>query len=319
MPLDTPVAFIIFNRADTAALVFAEIRKAQPRKLFVIADGPRTPEEAEKCRAARAVIDGVDWDCEVLTNYAEANLGCGPRVSSGISWVFENVEEAIILEDDCLPDPSFFPFCEQMLAEYRDDLRVVHIAGTNAIPDESREASYMFNRLTSIWGWATWRRAWQNYDYDMKVWPEYKKTTDLDYYGKQKINVYNMFNGHWNEPVNTWDIQWWFGCTARQEVSITPKVNLITNIGFRADATHTSEPNKLSEVPVSSLQFPLVKPKSEAVDPRFDEAFLEYCWGVPLPTPSKLAKAIQKLRTGIGIRSRIRSFVHKAEKSQWAE
>lgn len=314
MPLDTPIAFIIFNRADTTALVFAEIRKAQPKTLLVIADGPRTPEEAEKCRDTQAVVDGVDWDCEVLTNYSDINLGCGPRVSSGISWVFENVEEAIILEDDCLPDPSFFPFCEQMLAEYRDDERVVHITGTNALPNENLEASYLFNRLTSIWGWATWRRAWQNYDYTMKGWPEYKKTKDLDFYGKQKINVSSILSGHWEEPVNTWDYQWWFACIKNQGISITPKVNLIKNIGFRPDATHTFEPSKVSAVPVSCLYFPLIAPKDQTLNPKFDEKSLEYTWGKP-PTPfTKLGVMIRKLKSKIQIRARIGSLTQRFRK-----
>jgi hypothetical protein len=309
MPLTTPVAFIIFNRADTAALVFAEIRKAQPKKLFVIADGPRTPEEAEKCRATRAVIDGVDWDCEVHRNYSDVNLGCGPRVSSGITWVFENVEEAIILEDDCLPDPSFFPFCEQMLEEYRDDENLMLIGGTNVIPDQNRQESYMLCRLTSIWGWATWRRAWRHYDYEMKAWPEYKETKDLNYYGRQKNNVYQTFDTQYKTSVNTWDTQWWFSCAVRQGLSITPKVNLISNIGFREDATHTAEPNKLSNIPTFSLQFPLVKPKNASSNAKYDEAFLEYCWG---PASSASEKAIGFLHTAkskIKILARMQSIV----------
>ncbi len=305
MPLETPVAFIIFNRADTAARVFAEIRRAQPKTLLVIADGPRTPDEAEKCRAARAVIDGVDWDCEVLRNYSDINLGCGPRVSSGLSWVFEQVEEAIILEDDCLPDPSFFPFCRQMLEEYRSDERVMLVAGTNVLPDERLAESYRFCRLVSIWGWASWRRAWRHYDYEMSAWPDYKKTSDLDYYGPQKIKVAEAFEAQSRMVNNTWDTQWWFSCAVRRGLSLTPKVNLVSNIGFRPDATHTAESNALSCLPVSALTFPLVRPGRESPDPKFDQAFLERCWGAPPTALAQAAGRLRALKSRLNLRARL--------------
>ena len=119
--LNTPVAFLIFNRPHTTQRVFAEIAKARPPKLLVVADGPRNdrPGEAELCAQTRAIIDQVDWDCEVLTHYADKNMGCKKRIASGIDWVFTQVEEAIILEDDCLPEASFFQFCEENLAPAR--------------------------------------------------------------------------------------------------------------------------------------------------------------------------------------------------------
>jgi len=173
--LRTPVVLIIFNRPPTTERVFAEIAKARPQKLFVVADGPR-PErsgEAEKCAAARAVIDRVDWECEVLRNYAEVNLGCRQRPPTGISWVFEQVAEAIILKDDCVPHPTFFRFCEELLEKYREDERVMHISGSNFQPGYTRGPfSYYFSRFNPIWGWASWRRAWQHYDLNMKLWAE---------------------------------------------------------------------------------------------------------------------------------------------------
>ena len=151
----TPVAFIIFNRPDTTKRVFAEIAKARPPKLLVIADGPRAdhPADVEKCAAVRAIIDGVDWDCEVLKNYSDVNLGCKRRVSSGLDWVFDTVEEAIILEDDCLPHPTFFRFCEEMLEKYRDDKRIAMISGDNLQFGRKRTGySYYFSRYPHIWG-----------------------------------------------------------------------------------------------------------------------------------------------------------------------
>ena len=160
--MDAPVAFIIFNRADTAARVFAEISKAKPSKLFVIADGPRParPGEAEKCAAVRAMIDKVDWECEVLKNYSDVNLGCGARVASGISWVFEHVDRAIILEDDCVPHRSFFRFCGELLEEFLVDERVMMINGHNPFFQvQNRSYSYTFSRLGIAWGWATWAQS----------------------------------------------------------------------------------------------------------------------------------------------------------------
>lgn len=147
MGLKTPIAFLIFNRPDTTEKVFCEIAKAKPQKLLVVADGPRSGKagEAEKCEQARRIISSVDWECEVLTNYSAVNLGCKRRVSSGLDWVFETVEEAIVLEDDCLPSPSFFPFCEELLARYRQDDRIMQVSGSNYI-DTGTEESYLFSK-----------------------------------------------------------------------------------------------------------------------------------------------------------------------------
>ena len=161
--LKTPVAFIIFNRPSLTQIVFNTIRQAKPKQLFVIADGARFPEEKEKCQQARDIIRQVDWDCEVLANYSDVNLGCGKRISSGISWVFEHVEAAIILEDDCLPHLSFFRYCENLLDYYRDDERVMAIGGDN-FQDGNKKTpySYYFSKYPHVWGWATWRRAWKH-------------------------------------------------------------------------------------------------------------------------------------------------------------
>ncbi len=156
----TPVALIIFNRPDTTERVFAEIAKARPPKLFIIADGPREdrPGEAERCASARAIVDRVDWNCEVQKNYSDVNLGCGARPATGISWVFDQVEEAIILEDDCIAHPTFFRFCDELLEKYRDDERIMHIAGNNfQFGNQRTSFSYFFSHHNICWGWASWR------------------------------------------------------------------------------------------------------------------------------------------------------------------
>lgn len=282
--LKTPVALFIFNRPDTTAQVFAEIAKAKPPKLLVVADGPRTdvPGEREKCSAARAIIDQIDWPCALLTNYSAVNLGCKHRVSSGLDWVFTMVEEAIILEDDCLPHPTFFRFCDELLVKYCADERVMHIGGTNLLPQKNLDHSFLFSRLVPIWGWATWRRAWQHYDIEMKRWPEYKKTTDLDYFGSQKIKVYDTFEQNFHQRIKSWDGQWAFSCLVNKGLSIIPRVNLVRNLGFRKDATHTTRPNRVTLVPITEMIFPLDSPSSMQTSKDFDHRYLVFLSHVPL-------------------------------------
>lgn len=266
--LKTPVAFLIFNRPETTERVFAEIARARPPKLLVVADGPRAerPEEAELCRRARAVVGRVDWDCEVVTNFAGTNLGCKGRVSSGITWVFEQVEEAIILEDDCLPHPSFFPFCEELLARFRADERVMVVSGDNFQQGRRRtEFSYYFSRYAHIWGWASWRRAWAHYDVGMKLWPALRDDPAwlLDVTGDERTARYwhEVFEAVAAGRVNTWDYQWLFACWSQHGLSVVPEANLVTNIGFGADSTHTAAPDPTTAgLPAAEMPFPLAHP-----------------------------------------------------------
>lgn len=259
MVCSSPIAFIIFNRPDTTKRVFETIRQAQPRQLLVIADGPRIdrPNEAEKCAAARAVIDRVDWECEVLTNYSDINLGCKRRVSSGIDWVFSEVEEAIILEDDCLPGSSFFQFCEALLQKYRHDERIMMISGDNFQPqDKQFEDSYYFSKYIHIWGWATWRRAWQHYDVEMLSWQDFRDRGLLKDICNDPIEAdywLKIFDDVANARIDTWDYQWVYTCWQQSGMSIVPTINLISNIGFRDDATHTLATSPWAEMKVGSI------------------------------------------------------------------
>ncbi|KCZ72175.1 hypothetical protein ANME2D_01579 [Candidatus Methanoperedens nitroreducens] len=261
--LKTPVAFIIFNRPDTTRRVFAEIAKAGPRKLLVIADGPRAdhPEDAEKCAAVRAIIDNVDWDCEVLTNYSDVNLGCKRRVSSGLDWVFDTVEEAIILEDDCLPHPTFFRFCEELLEKYRNDKRIAMISGDNFQFGRKRtKYSYYFSRYPHIWGWASWRRAWKNYDVDMKLWPEIRDGGWLQDLLGAKISVWywkNRFENVYKGKIDTWDYQWAFSCWIQNALTVIPDVNLVSNIGFDMNAVHTKVKHEFADMEIEPMSFPI--------------------------------------------------------------
>ncbi|MCA2504064.1 MAG: glycosyltransferase family 2 protein [Microcystis sp. M54BS1] len=265
--LTTPVAFLIFNRPDTTARVFEAIRQAKPPKLLVVADGPRADraDDIEKCKAARAIIEGVDWDCEVLTNYSDVNLGCKNRVSSGLDWVFHTVEEAIILEDDCLPHPSFFRFCQELLDYYRDDKRIMAISGDNFQLGRNRtEYSYYFSRYSHIWGWATWRRAWQYYDVKMKLWQEIRDGNWLEsILGKTQAVKYwtKIFQTYYDGKIDTWDYPWNFACWIQNGLTILPNVNLVSNIGFGEDATHTiGSKSRLANLGVQEMNFPLKCP-----------------------------------------------------------
>jgi hypothetical protein len=266
--MKTPVALIIFNRPNTTERVFEAIRQARPPKLFVIADGPRQDKigEAQKCADARAIIDRVDWDCEVLTDYSDINLGCKVRPATGIDWVFQQVEAAIILEDDCLPDPTFFTFCDELLEKYKYDTRLMAIAGSNFQFESKRtNDSYYFSRYPHCWGWATWRRAWQFFDVDMKIWPNVREGNwlrDILDSDSEVAFWQKNFDSICDRSVTSvWDYQWTFACWIQNGLTILPNVNLTSNIGFGDGATHTTVDSKLANMPVEAITMPLQHPK----------------------------------------------------------
>jgi len=267
----TPVVFIIFNREDTARRVFEQIRMARPSRLFVIADGPREsrPGEWELCRQARSVIESIDWDCNLTTIFSDVNLGCRMRISTGLDLVFTEVEEAIILEDDCLPDQSFFSFCETLLKQYRDDKRVMHIGGSNYLGHHFRKRmsqfSYYFSRYNHCWGWATWRRAWTKYDARMTQWPEFRDGGGLS----DVLTGDDWAISYWERAfaevsagrIDSWSIVWTFSCWINSGLTILPTVNLISNIGFDQRGTHTwNRHSKFANMPRGSINLPLSPP-----------------------------------------------------------
>jgi hypothetical protein len=262
-----PILFIIFNRPDTTQRVFERIRAARPKQLYISADGPRAnrPADAEKCKATRAIVEQIDWDCEVHYRFLEENLGCRRAVSSAITWFFEQVEMGMILEDDCLPDPSFFGFATECLEKYKDDDRVFHINGSNYQLGWVRDTdySYHFSRLNSIWGWASWRRAWKHYDVNIPNWPEVKRKGyhfDFALNRVQALTLENAFDSVYEGRMDTWDFQWTFTILSNNGLSIIPNKNLISNIGFDGEATHTVTKNKRSNLPTQPLALPLQHP-----------------------------------------------------------
>ena len=280
--LNTPVVLIIFNRPDTTREVFKAIAKARPKKLLIVSDGARESRhgEAELVAECRQIALAVDWECEVLTNFSEANLGCKTRVATGLDWVFSEVEEAIILEDDCLPSESFFVFASQMLEKYRSDEAVGSISGSNMpghkYPDKS---SYLFSKFPMIWGWATWSRVWNKYEVDVPSWPITKKSGLL-----RSVLRTPKGRGFWNraldgvhkKKIDTWDYQLSLTHWINGYLSVIPSINMISNIGFGAAATHTVNPNSVySNSPRSEMVFPLTHPSAVKADSVHDLAIEE--------------------------------------------
>lgn len=298
--MNTPIALLIFKRPDTTEKVFEVIRQIQPSKLLVVADGPRfdRPGEIEKCAATRAIIDRVDWNCEVLKNYSDSNLGCQHRVVSGLDWVFDTVEEAIILEDDCLPHPSFFRFCEELLDRYRDDERIFAISGQNVQKNWNRnDYSYYFSRYHHGWGWASWRRTWRHFDVKIPLWPLIRDQGLLeDILGDANaIKVWTqVFQSMYEQRRDTiWDYQMMFTCWMQSGLTILPCMKLVENIGFNQDGTHTlSENNPYSRIPLGQVTFPLKHPPFVIRDAKADDftqrALFDY-------QPNLLKRVVRKI------------------------
>ncbi|MDD4762023.1 MAG: glycosyltransferase family 2 protein [Candidatus Pacebacteria bacterium] len=243
--LITPVVYIIFNRPRHTRETFSAIRAQQPAKLFIIADGPRPgyPDDAQKCRDVREIVRQIDWPCEVYRNYAEQNMGLKLRVSSGLDWVFNQVDRAIVLEDDCLPHPDFYNFCEVLLERYETDDRVWVITGNNFQNGRKRgKASYYFSKYNHVWGWATWRRAWLQNNLSLTFWPQWKESKEWVHLLPNKVerNYWsNIFDKTYQNEINTWDYPWTASLWYHGGLTATPNVNLVANIGFGPDATHT--------------------------------------------------------------------------------
>lgn len=251
MAYETPVLLLIFNRLETTKQVFQQIKIVKPKKLFIVGDGPREGVlgEKEKCEILRKwVINAIDWDCEIKTLFSDINHGCGRCVSDGISWFFEQVEEGVVLEDDCIPDVSFFNFCSNLLEYYKEDSRVMHIGGTNLMNKKlpSKE-DYYFSQITHIWGWATWRRAWKLYDYHIKDNHEMINIVlSKRYSDKFILNFWkNIYQDIEKIEPGTWDYQWQYTILKFNGIAIVPCMNLISNVGFGVNATHTFDSGSL--------------------------------------------------------------------------
>lgn len=272
----SPILFLVFNRPDVTALVFEQIRNVQPSRLYVAADGPRAGKagEAELCEETRSIVTQVDWDCEVKTLFRNENMGCKYAVSSGISWFFENEEEGIVLEDDCLPNSGFFIFCDALLEKYRNENAIRQISGSNfQFGNKRGDGSYYFSNLTHVWGWASWRRVWNDYNVELEQF----RTTDAKPVFRSLFQNEviadrwdSIFRQLLDRKLNTWDYQFAITNMLHNGLSVIPNVNLISNIGFGANATHTFDTNDdVTRMKIEELG-PIVHPSEMKVQKEAD-------------------------------------------------
>lgn len=269
---DVPVVLLAFNRPDATAQVMARLRTVRPRRLLVSVDGPRESvgTDHENVERVRRLVTDIDWACDVNTRFVDRNLGCREGVPAGLDWAFGLVDRAIVLEDDCLPDPSLFPFCEQLLDRYADEPRIMGIGGHRwEGPDLSDGDSYYVSRYTSSWGWATWADRWRHFDLELPDWPMLRDTPWLDHRVAGPVAV-----AHWTRTfdamaagMDTWDYAWQFACWRADGLFVRPTVGMVSNIGFSADATHTTTSDPLlRQRPASAIRFPLTHPTSMTPD-----------------------------------------------------
>ena len=266
--MSTPIAFIVYKRPDTTRRVFETIRQARPPRLYLIADGPKTPELESKCREVRQIVEnGIDWDCELRPVYSDKNLGLAKRVQTGLDEVFSREEAAVILEDDTLPNDSFFRFCEELLLRYANDHRVAHISGCNLHSESFASSnSYSLCSIVNVWGWATWARAWQSFDLRMESWnsaPQDEILNQWCHTGKERKGTRSMFDLHCqNEDPWAWSYQWIYACWSQNGLSVVPHKNLVSNIGIGPDASNTKSDKRVPFFPerMESIEFPLFHP-----------------------------------------------------------
>jgi hypothetical protein len=260
-----PILFINFNRPDLSIKVLSKIIEYEPERLYISCDGPRSSNDSDKAsiNEVKANLLNIPKSIIIKTRFLEQNLGCKRAVSSAIDWFFQNELEGIILEDDTLPNKSFFVFCEQMIERFRNEEKIGIVSGDNFFIDNYKiKESYYFSKFTHIWGWATWRRVWETYnsqisesDLNHKDWRENLDSEEISYWEQ-------VFSDFKRNDVDTWDHQLTFSNFLHQRLNIMPSVNLISNIGFREDATHTKHNSELANLPTEELSFPLIHPKT---------------------------------------------------------
>lgn len=271
--IDTPVLFLVFRRPELTQRVWDAIRAVCPRRVYVACDGPRAgrPDDETAVAAVRTLIDRDTAGMQVERLYRSENLGCGKAVSSAISWFFDAESEGIILEDDCLPDPSFFPYCTELLERYRDDSNVMQIAGFNPVSDRYEPSTdYVFTQYGWQWGWATWRRAWRHFDLRMREWPDFKRAGlqhGANFWPARAGLLEETYRGN----VDTWDYQWAFAMASRWGLSAVPRVSLVQNIGI-GGGTHYQETTtgQQATTAAGSLSSSLQHCRFIVPDPRYE-------------------------------------------------
>jgi hypothetical protein len=297
----TPILLIVFNRPDKARAMMAALEKVKPARLYVSADGPRPHVSTDKalCEETRAIIKNPSWPCEIITHFSDANLGVDPAVEGAISWFFTQVESGIILEDDCIPHPDFFRFSGELLERHRDDKRVMMVSGNNFQNGIRRgNASYYFSRYSNTWGWATWKRAWELYDTSLSGLAAFEKSGNI-----QSIRPQTDEQKHWlryfrklrSGTRTPWDAKWLFAIWNHNGMVAAPNVNMVENIGFGSDSTHTKEndPSSKLVVEAQSADETIISPPDISTDETADRYLFDSLFRVTFR--SKLAYLWRKL------------------------
>lgn len=282
--LETPILFLAFNRPRTTKRVFEQIRHSKPKMLFIAIDGPRTDshEDMLKCAEVKKVIfDMIDWDCEIKTLFSKTNLGCGLAPATAINWFFSNVEYGIILEDDCLPNEYFFDYCEELLIKYKNDDQVMHITGSN-LNDQIKfgDGSYFYSLYPNIWGWATWKRAWDKFDFTLEKSEDYGKLIKETFkYESEKRFWLSRLNLLKNDSLDAWDYQWMFAIWKSKGICLNTNYNLVENIGFGNDATHTKGDSPFKIEKTSTLE-KIIHPTKRQIIVEAEENFIYLLHGI---------------------------------------
>ena len=282
--LNIPIALIIFKRPETTQQVLKAIAVVKPQRLFVIGDGPRKdrPDELERVARTRTLINQLDWDCEIQTNYSETNLGLKQRIVSGLNWAFSQAEKMIVLEDDCVPSRSFFLFCQDLLARYQRESRLMAIGGVNyQFGRNPTPYSYYFSIFNHVSGWASWQRAWEFFDPDMKLWPEVRDFNMLNsLFSDHKAVEYwaKRLQSAYDHQIDSWAYCWTLACWANSGLTALPALNLVNNIGSGLDATHShGRRNPRLHIPAQEISFPLQHPPNIMRHALADE-FTQRCY-----------------------------------------
>lgn len=308
--VESPVALFVYNRPETTRQVFNKIRDVKPESLYIIADGPRSDVEnaEEKCRETRSVTETVDWDCSVHRDYAEANLGLKERFVTGLDTIFSREERAIILEDDCVPNQDFYQFCDEMLEKYENDNRIWDVSGTNHLGTwKTNEQDYHFSYYGGIWGWATWRRAWQEYDPEMTLWGEpaiRQRVRDVVASESQYQYLRTIYERCHDGRIETWDYQWGFARHINSGLSVIPSENLVSNIGFGENATNTTDESAtMADIPRGHIGFPIDFKNYIVVDRNYDAEFHKRrtAWWERVP---QLRRLVEEFVLRSGVKSR---------------
>lgn len=304
MPFEPkPVCIWFYTRAENLRRILSVVASYRPHRLYLVSDGPR-PQDAELNRLARRVVEeSITWPCEVKRNYADTNLGLQERIVSGVDWVFQQEESAIFLEDDIIPDPSFFPYCEALLNHYRDDERIMVITGGNPLsgrvpcPD-----SYLFSRYFHTWGLAMWRRTWKLYDVRMTQWPTLRKEKAINgLYAQEYMRKWmtRLFDSTYDGRTSTWDIQLFFTCLFNNGLSIVPSRNLISNIGFEGIHTSSATGRQNLGTPLESIDWQNLKhPRYVCPSFEYDDAFCSENFAWRYPPPSLWRRLCERLKDG---------------------